>query len=98
MVHWPKSIYGNTLLFLVTLGIAGVAVPVAAAAPGSLKGGAVAIALMSVVLIIWRRRVEAGRERAWVGQFSFGDVIARMRAREAIAVPSGGRAWLSARP
>jgi alpha/beta superfamily hydrolase len=37
---------------------------------------------MGVALYIWRRRVEAARERAWVGAFSFGDVVARMRARE----------------
>jgi hypothetical protein len=41
------------------------------------------VALGSLVLYLWRRKVEAARERAWVGSFSFGDVIARMRAREA---------------
>lgn len=90
MVHLPKSIYGNALLFLVTLGVVGIAVPVVAAVPGSLlAASAAAIVLMCVGLVVWRRRVEAGRERAWVGQFSFGDVIARMHAREAIAVSSG---------
>ncbi|HEU4464091.1 MAG TPA: hypothetical protein VFS53_03520 [Gemmatimonadota bacterium] len=77
------------MLFLVILCIAGIAVPVAAAAPGSLGASAAVIALISVGLFVWYRRVEAKRERAWVGQFSFGDVIARMRAREAIAIPSG---------
>lgn len=90
MVHWPKSIYGNAMLFLVTLGALGIAVPLAAAVPASLLGAfAAAVALTIAVLFVWRRRVEAARERAWVGEFSFGDVIARMRAREAIAVPAG---------
>jgi hypothetical protein len=90
MVHRPKSIYGNAVLFLVTLCVAGIAVPIAAAVPGTLLGAsAAAVALTFVGLFVWRRRVEAGRERAWVGQFSFGDVIARMRAREAIALSPG---------
>ena len=95
MVHRPKSIYGNALLFLVILGVAGVAVPVAFAVPGSLlAAAAAAVALTCIGLVVWRRKVETARERAWVGQFSFGDVIARMRAREAIAPPAARRAWL----
>ena len=90
MVHWPKSIFGNALLFLVILGAAGIAVPIAFAVPGSLLAASAAVgALTFVGLFVWRRRVEASRERAWVGQFSFGDVIARMRAREAIPATSG---------
>jgi phosphopantothenate synthetase len=86
MVHWPKSIYGNALLFLATLSVVGIAGQVAAAVPGSLlAASAAAVALTSVGLFVWRRRVEARRERAWVGQFSFGDVVARMHAREATA-------------
>jgi hypothetical protein len=41
------------------------------------------VALACLVLYLWRRRVEAERERAWIGSFSFGDVVARRRAREA---------------
>jgi hypothetical protein len=86
MVHWPKTAYGNALLFLVSLGAVGIVVSLAAVVPGSLLGGAaVAVVLTYVGLYVWRRRVEAARERAWVDQFSFGDVIARMRAREALA-------------
>jgi len=93
MVHWPKSISGNAFLFLITLCVVGIAVSIAAVVPGSLLGAtAAAVALTSVGLFIWRRRVEAGREQAWVGQFSFADAIARMRAREAIASSPGAAA------
>jgi hypothetical protein len=44
------------------------------------------VALMAVAFYLWRRRVEAGRERAWVGEFSFGDVVRRRRAEEALEV------------
>jgi hypothetical protein len=87
MVHWPKSVYGNGLLFLVALGVVGIVGSIAAVVPSSLLGAsAAAVALTWAGLYVRRRRVEAARERAWVGQFSFGDVIARMRAREALAL------------
>lgn len=41
------------------------------------------VALVSIVLFARSRRIEAARERAWIGTFSFGDVVARMRDREA---------------
>jgi hypothetical protein len=90
MVHWPKTVYGNALLLLVAVGAVGIVVSLAAVVPRSLLwGAAVAVALTYVGLYVRRRRVEAARERAWVGQFSFGDVIARMRAREALALSPG---------
>jgi Flp pilus assembly protein TadB len=42
------------------------------------------IACATIALYVWRLRVDAARERAWVGAFSFGDVLARRRAREAL--------------
>jgi membrane protein implicated in regulation of membrane protease activity len=85
MVHWPKTVYGNVLLFLLVLGMVPIVVSVAVALSGPLVWAALAvIALTWVVLYAWRRRVEAARERAWTGSFSFGDVVARMRAREAL--------------
>jgi hypothetical protein len=92
MVHWPKTVYGNTLLLLVAVGALGIAVSLAAVVPGSLLWGAAAVAALTYVgLYVSRRRIEAARERAWVGEFSFGDVIARMRAREALDFPGAPR-------
>jgi predicted membrane chloride channel (bestrophin family) len=85
MVHWPKTVYGNVLLFLLALGIAPIVVALAVAMSSPLIWAPLAvIGLACVVLAVWRRRVEAARERAWIGSFSFGDVVARMRAREAL--------------
>lgn len=85
MVHLPKSFFGIGVLLLVTLGVLGVAAQVAAAVPAPLlAASAAAVAVPTVALIVWSHALEARRKRAWVGEFSFGDVIARMRARELV--------------
>ena len=82
MVHWPKTVSGN----LFTIGLAVVVVPLLVwffvTLPGFVLWGIAAAVVASVALVIWRRKVEAARERAWVGEFSFGDVVARRRAAE----------------
>ena len=45
-------------------------------------GGLTLVASAAVGIVVHMRRVEAARERAWVGSFSFGDVVARRRAEE----------------
>ena len=92
VIHWPKTVYGNVILFMLALMCIPVVVWVAVSLAGSgpLVWAALAgVALMSFALVVWRRRTEAARERAWVGAFSFGDVIDRMRAREAVQVAAG---------
>jgi hypothetical protein len=42
------------------------------------------VALVWVGLYLWRRKLDAAREKAWVGEFSFGDVVGRMKARDAL--------------
>ena len=82
MAHWPKTVSGN----LFTIGLAVVVVPLLVwffiTLPGFVIWGIAGVALASVALVIWRRRIEAARERAWIGEFSFGDVVARRRAAE----------------
>jgi hypothetical protein len=83
LAHWPKTPSGNLFLSMIVLGIAPIVIWVAVILSGPLVWASLAVVgLMGVALYIWRRRVEAARERAWVGAFSFGDVVARMRARE----------------
>jgi hypothetical protein len=57
--------------------------------------GLTLVALACVALYIWRRRVDEAAERAWVGAFSFGDVMARREAKEALEgsarEPTSGR-------
>lgn len=86
MAQWPKTVPGK--LFYISL--AAVVVPLlvwfVATLPGFVLWALGAIAFASVALFVWRRRVEAGRERDWVGEFSFGDVVRRRRANEALEV------------
>jgi uncharacterized membrane protein len=49
------------------------------------------IALISVGVYLWRRKLDADREKAWVGEFSFGDVVGRMKARDALDRPREAR-------
>jgi hypothetical protein len=84
MAYWPKTIRGNALALSGII----VAVPVIAVIAISLSGpfvwaGLVVIALSTVALIAWRRRIQMTRERAWSGEFSFASVVVTMRAREA---------------
>jgi hypothetical protein len=90
MVHWPNTVYGNVILLLLTLAITPIVVWAAVSLSGPLVWAALAVvALACVAGYIRRRRIEAARQRAWVGAFSFGDVIDAMRAREAGQVAAG---------
>ncbi|MDP9118713.1 MAG: hypothetical protein M3M93_00345 [Actinomycetota bacterium] len=86
MAQWPKTVRGK--LFYVAL--AAVVVPLlvwfVATLPSLFLWAIAGVALASVALYAWRRRVESARERAWVGEFSFGDVVRRRRAEEALEV------------
>jgi len=84
MAYWPKTLRGN--IFTVLLIVVGtpLALIIVVALSGPLVWAGLALTgLAFVALYLWRRRVEQARERAWVGAFSFGDMIAGMRAREA---------------
>lgn len=80
MVHWPKSIYGNSLLFLIALGVASLLVSfITLVGPWVWPLFAVA-GVTGVALFALRRRVEMARERAWDGSFSVANAVARTRA------------------
>ncbi|HEX5937972.1 MAG TPA: hypothetical protein VFZ75_09840 [Actinomycetota bacterium] len=84
MVHRPRTVIGYVFLFLTALGITPIVVSLAGSLSSPWLWASVAvIALICIAVIAQRRRVEAAKERAWVGSFSFGDVVASMRAREA---------------
>ncbi len=88
MAQWPKTVRGK--LFYVSLAV--VVVPLAGwflmTLPGVFIWGLAAIAVGIVALLLWRRRLESARERAWVGEFSFGDVVARRRAKDKVELAS----------
>jgi membrane protein implicated in regulation of membrane protease activity len=86
MAHWPKTISGN----IFTIALAAIVVPMLVwfllTLQAMFQVGLGAVALGCVALYLWRRRLESARERNWVGEFSFGDVVARRRDEEALEV------------
>jgi hypothetical protein len=86
MARWPKTVRRK----LFSISLAAVAVPLVVwfvlTLPSLFLWALAVVALASVALYAWRRRVESARERAWVGEFSFGDVVSRRRAEEALNV------------
>jgi membrane protein implicated in regulation of membrane protease activity len=86
MAHWPKTISGN--IFTVALAI--IVVPMLVwfliTLPTVFQLGLGVVALACVALYVWRRKLETARERNWVGEFSFEDVVRRRREDEALEV------------
>jgi hypothetical protein len=83
MVHRPRSVIGYVFLVLGALGSGYVLLSLLDALPGMWVWGSLAvIVVVSLVVVTWRRRVEAARERAWVGSFSFAEVVNRRRAED----------------
>jgi membrane protein implicated in regulation of membrane protease activity len=86
MAHWPKTISGN--IFTVALAI--IVVPMLVwfliSLPAAFQLGLGVVALACVALYVWRRKLESARERNWVGEFSFEDVVRRRREDEALEV------------
>ena len=84
MAHWPKTIRGNALALLgIIVAVLVVGIIAVALSGPAVWAGVVVIALTTAALIVWRRRVQASRERAWTSEFSFASVVVKMRAREA---------------
>jgi predicted PurR-regulated permease PerM len=81
MAQLPKTIPGKVFLALFVIAAVPVLVWFAIMLSGPIVWASVAVIVISaVVLFIRRRRDDAARERAWVGAFSFADVVARKRA------------------
>jgi hypothetical protein len=86
MAHWPKTISGNVFTIALAILVVPMLVWFLIALPALFQMGLAAIALASVAFSIWRHKLEQARERNWVGEFSFGDVVRRRRASEAVEV------------
>ena len=89
MAYWPKTLRGSVLtVLLIVVGLS-LLVFLAISLSGPLVwAGSALVALTSIALYLWRRRIEKARERAWVGAFSFRDEVVRMHAREALDHPA----------
>jgi hypothetical protein len=86
MAHWPKTISGNIFTIALAILVVPMLVWFLITLPIVFQLGLAAVALACVALAVWRHRVEAARERNWVGEFSFGDVVRRRHADEALEV------------
>ncbi len=82
MAHWPKTVSGNLFTFGLMIIVVPMLVWFVVTLPSWALLGIAAAALVAVALVIWRRRLDAARERAWVGEFSFGDVVRRRQVAE----------------
>jgi membrane protein implicated in regulation of membrane protease activity len=92
MAHWPKTLRGNILTaLLIVVGLPILAIVVIALSGPLVWGGLTLVAITSIAVYIWRRIVDRARERAWVGAFSFGDMVASMKARQALDDPVRAR-------
>jgi hypothetical protein len=84
MAHWPRTVSGKSFY----VAMIAVAVPLTVwfliTVPSYVLLALGVIALASVGLYLWRRKLDAAREKAWVGEFSFGDVVGRMKTRDAL--------------
>ena len=81
MAQWPRTVYGNVLLLALAIGVILLVLLLDVSSwSGWVWASTGSLALALLALSVWRRRVEAARERAWEGSFSFAEVVARRRA------------------
>jgi hypothetical protein len=85
IIQRPKSFFGIVLVLFsaaFSITVAVVVVPIVVALGPWMWAGLALLAMAAGAVALHMRRVEAARERAWVGAFSFGDVVARRRAED----------------
>lgn len=87
MAHWPKTVPGKLFTFTLIVALASVVVWFGLVLSGPVAWIFLAILAISTLAYVarafWLRRADAAAEQAWVGEFSFRDVVDRMRAKEA---------------
>ena len=83
MAHWPKTGTGRAFYIALFAVVVSFSVWLLMTVPSYVIYALGVVALVSVALYLWRRKLDAAREKAWVGEFSFGDVVGRMKARDA---------------
>lgn len=85
MAHWPQTVRGNLYVFA----FAFIAVPILVQLVVALSGAATWISIAVVcsataAVYLWIRRMRTVRDVAVTDAPSFGDVLARIHAREAL--------------
>lgn len=84
MAHRPRTVTGKLFYVALIAAVVPLTIWFLVTVPSYVLWALGLIALISVALFIWRRRLDKAREKAWVGEFSFGDVVGRMKARDAL--------------
>ena len=84
MAHWPRTVTGKSFYVALIAVVVPLTVWFLVTVPSYVLLALALTAIISVALYLWRRKVDAAREEAWVGEFSFGDVVGRMKARDAL--------------
>lgn len=97
MAHWPRTVTGKSFYVALIAVVVPLTVWFLMTVPSYVLWALGVIAIISVALSVWRRRLDAAREKAWVGEFSFGDVVGRMKARDGLDRAGEARALADAR-
>ena len=84
MAQWPKTATGRSFYIALIALVVPLTVWFLMTVPSYVLYALGMVAIVSVALYLWRRKLDAARERDWVGEFSFGDVVGRMKARDAL--------------
>ena len=88
MADQPRTVKARLMRYVLIAAVVSIAVWIWFGMSGPLLWVVSTIAVITTIALVarsaWRRRTQAGLERAWVGAFSFGDVVDRMRAKEAL--------------
>jgi hypothetical protein len=89
MVHWPKTVRGNLIAFVLALIVLLAAVQMAIALSGPFTWAFLAVAGLGLaVLIIWRHRAAAAHDVALTDAPSFGDVLPHWNRRNDLETPA----------
>ena len=92
MVPRPKAVIAYVFLFLIASGVGYVVVSNRDTLSSPWVWGSLCVVVLaSFALFAWRRHVEATRERAWTGAFSFANVVARRREEDGVRRAEGAR-------
>ena len=89
-MQWPKTGTGRALSIALIVVVVPFTVWLLMTGPSFVRylfSAFGVIALVAVGVYLLRRKLDADRERDWVGEFSFGDVVGRMKARDALDRP-----------
>ena len=89
MAHWPKSVGGNVIAFVLALMVVMTVVQLAIALSGPFTWASLAVVLLvTAVLITWRRRAAAAHELAIADAPSFGDVLPHWNRHNDLETPA----------